>query len=101
MGQVEVGGPERLWVEVAYARPDRQWLLRCEVAAGARVRDVIRVSGLLRQCPEIDPDNTPLGIFSRPVSADERVQDGDRVEVYRPLAMDPREARRKRAQTQD
>jgi putative ubiquitin-RnfH superfamily antitoxin RatB of RatAB toxin-antitoxin module len=84
-------------VEVAYALPERQWLLALQVQAGTTVRDAIAISGILRHCPEVALDRVPVGIFGEPVSLDEVLQEGDRVEIYRPLHADPKVVRRELA----
>ena len=84
-------------VEVAYARPDRQRLVRVELAAGATARDAVRASRLEEEFPEIDIERAPLGVFGRACSGETVLRAGDRVEIYRPLQIDPKEARRKRA----
>ena len=84
-------------VELAVATAERQVLLRLEVAAGSRVRDVITRSDIGSRFPELDLDEMPVGIWGRPVSRDCLVGPGDRVELYRPLGIDPRDARRLRA----
>lgn len=85
-------------VEVAYALPEKQTLLRVQVRGGATVEDVIRASGVLAAFPEIDLATNKVGIFSKLVKLDETVRDKDRVEIYRPLIADPKEVRRKRAE---
>jgi uncharacterized protein len=85
-----------LHCEVAYARPDRQWVVAVALREGATAMDALRASRLVTLCPEIDPEHAVLGIFGKVVAADQRLRDGDRVEIYRPLAADPREARRAR-----
>lgn len=87
-----------LTVEVVYALPAQQTLLRVELAEGATVEDAIRASGVLEACPEIDLAQNKVGIFSKLVKLDETVRDRDRVEIYRPLIADPKEVRRKRAE---
>ena len=84
-------------VEVAYARPDRQWLVAVEVAPGATARDAIDRSGILEQCPEIDPQALQVGVFGEVCEPDTVLRAGDRVEIHRPLQVDPKEARRRRA----
>ena len=86
----------RLHCEVAYARPDRQWIVAVELPDGASAIDALRASQLPMLCPEIVPESAILGIFGKVVPADHRLRDGDRVEIYRPLAADPRDARRAR-----
>jgi hypothetical protein len=90
--------PTVIHVEVVYALPDRQSLLRVQLAEGATVGDAIRVSGVQEAYPEIDLARNKVGIFSKLVKLDERVRDKDRVEIYRPLIADPKEVRRKRAE---
>jgi uncharacterized protein len=85
-------------VEVIYALPATQPLLRVELAEGSTVDDAIRASGVLEAFPGIDLAKNKVGIFSRLVKLDEVVRDKDRVEIYRPLIADPKEVRRKRAE---
>jgi hypothetical protein len=85
-------------VEVIYALPTQQPLLRVKLAEGATVEDAIRASGVLDTFPEIDLTRNKVGIFSKLVKLDEKVRDRDRVEIYRPLIADPKEVRRKRAE---
>ncbi len=90
----------RVPVEVAYARPDAQVLVPVLVADGATVREAIEQSRILERFPEIDLDVNKVGIFSQPVSLDRLVKAHDRVEIYRPLRVDPREARRLQAENE-
>jgi uncharacterized protein len=85
-------------VEVLYALPAQQPLLRVQLAEGATVEDAIRASGVLDEFPEIDLASNKVGIFSKLVKLDEAVRDKDRVEIYRSLIADPKEVRRKRAE---
>jgi putative ubiquitin-RnfH superfamily antitoxin RatB of RatAB toxin-antitoxin module len=85
--------------EVAYARPDLQLVLAVQLHEGATAREALLVSGLLERCTEIDPATAAFGVFGRVVSPDHVLQDGDRVEIYRPLKVDPRAARRARAKS--
>ncbi|HEC17312.1 MAG TPA: RnfH family protein [Sedimenticola sp.] len=84
-------------VEVAYARPDEQAVLSVPFRPGMRVRDAIEASKIRERFPEIDLDVNKVGVFGKVVKPDARVSAGDRVEIYRPLIADPKEARRKRA----
>lgn len=68
-----------------------------EVAAAATALDAIRASGLLERFPGLDVSAQTIGVWGRVCALETRLQDGDRVEIYRPLAMDPNEARRLRA----
>ena len=56
------------------------------------------MSGLLQQCPEIDLSRNKVGIFSKMKELDTVLSDGDRVEIYRELKADPKEARRRRVE---
>ena len=84
-------------VEIVLATPGRQVLLALEVEEGSSVADVIARSGIGSQFPELDAGKLPVGIWGTRVSRGSPVGPGDRVELYRPLEIDPREARRQRA----
>ena len=83
-------------VEVAYAKPEKQWILPIDVAAGATVADAISASGIMARCPELELATVHTGIFGKPCPLHQQLQAGDRVELYRPLLTDPRSARRER-----
>ena len=82
-------------VEVAYATLQRQWLLELDVPAGTTAGEALRLSGLVEDCPDLDTRN--IGIFGEHVARDRVLEDGDRVEIYRPLIADPKEVRREAA----
>lgn len=83
-------------VEVAYAEPARQFLLRLDLPAGVTVAEAI-VASAVEHAFAIDAAELGVGIWSKPVSRDAVLANGDRVELYRPLKADPKEARRQRA----
>ncbi|KNC07298.1 hypothetical protein AC790_20840 [Pantoea sp. RIT-PI-b] len=85
-------------VEVVYALPDKQYLRSVTIEEGATVKQVIQASGLLSLRKDIDLSTNKVGIYSRPVKLTDAVQDGDRIEIYRPLIADPKEMRRQRAE---
>jgi uncharacterized protein len=89
---------ERIVLEVAYAQPDGQWLRTVEVEAESTAAQAVEASGILSELPQLDIANLQLGIFGRLVASDTIVVAGDRVEIYRALKIDPKEARRRRAQ---
>jgi uncharacterized protein len=89
---------DKIDIEVVYALPGEQMLLRQSVPAGATVADAIHASGVLEKHPEIDLDKNKLGIFGKLTKADTVLRDKDRIEIYRPLISDPKEVRRKRAE---
>lgn len=88
---------ETIRIEVVYATPAAQDVVLVEVPRGASVQDAVFGSGLLARHPGIDADNPPLGVYGRRVSADTRVEAGDRVEIYRELIVEPKQMRRLRA----
>ncbi|MEY4474953.1 MAG: hypothetical protein RL248_720 [Pseudomonadota bacterium] len=85
-------------VEVVYALPERQYAHTVSLDVGSTIEDAINVSGLLELRPEIDLKKNKLGIYSRQVKLGDKLNDGDRVEIYRPLIADPKELRRQRAE---
>ncbi len=87
---------QMLKCEVAYARPDRQFVVTVELGEGATACDALLVSGLIEACVEVDPATAVYGVFGRVVRSDHLLHDGDRLEIYRPLREDPRAARRAR-----
>lgn len=84
-------------VEVVYALPERQYLRQLALQEGSTLEQAIRASGLLALRQDIDLDVNKVGIFSRPAKLEDELSDGDRVEIYRPLLIDPKELRRQRA----
>jgi len=84
-------------VEIAYSRANEPVLIACKMHEEATVEEAIAASGILSYYPEIDKTAISVGIFSRKVSLESRLQDGDRIEIYRPLLIDPMAARRLRA----
>lgn len=87
---------EPIVVEVAYALPDRQRLVVVDVPDGASVAAAIAASGLVDEFG-LDEATLDVGIWSRRTTLDTRVKAGDRIEIYRPLTVDPKTARRQRA----
>lgn len=84
-------------VDVCYALPERLWRVRLELADGATVGEAIELAGFAAEFPDVDPAMMGVGIFSRLCGLQDRLHDGDRVEIYRPLIHDPKDARRSRA----
>ena len=82
-------------IEVVSAQPGGADTVSESLDEGATVGDALRASGILERRPGIDVRR--LGVFGKEVSAQTRLRDGDRVEIYRPLPIDPKEARRRRA----
>jgi len=82
-------------VEVSYAVPGAQRVLAIRVPAGCTARRAVALSCMAQLFPEIDADQCPLGVFGVEVADDHRLNDGDRLEIYRPLENDPLETRRR------
>lgn len=96
--------PELITVEVAYATEQRQLIIPLQVPRGTSAYEAVLQSGIVTEFPQIDVEQDPMGIFSRrldgkvlPLPAEYLLQDKDRVEIYRPLLIDPKQARVKRA----
>jgi|AP82_1055514.scaffolds.fasta_scaffold19149_2 hypothetical protein len=91
-------------VEVAYATPDRQLIISLEVPVGTTAYEAVMLSKIAEEFENIDPEKDPMGIFSRlldgkghPTPAEYQLLALDRVEIYRPLTIDPKQARLRRA----
>ena len=84
-------------VEVIYALPASEDTMRIFLPANSKLMDAIVASGMLERHPEIDLAHQTCGVFGEPRALDSVLADGDRVELYRPLRTDPKEARRRRA----
>jgi putative ubiquitin-RnfH superfamily antitoxin RatB of RatAB toxin-antitoxin module len=84
-------------VEVVYALAETADAVSVTLPSGATAADAVIASGMLERHPEIDLLRHKLGIYGKAVESGARVADGDRVEIYRPLMLDPKEARRRRA----
>jgi putative ubiquitin-RnfH superfamily antitoxin RatB of RatAB toxin-antitoxin module len=88
---------QKTLIEVAYATPLKQLILEREVETGSAARDAVKSCGIDQHFPEIDLENCDIGVFGKAVADDYEVNDGDRIEIYRPLIADPKEIRRQRA----
>ncbi len=97
---------ESIAVEVAYATPQRQLIVPLRVPVGTTALEAVRLSDIAAEFSEIDIEKDPMGIFSRPLDgkgrptpAEYEMCAGDRVEIYRPLLIDPKAARLDRVKT--
>ncbi|GAA0844000.1 RnfH family protein [Marinobacter szutsaonensis] len=90
-------------VEVAYARPDKQEIVPVTVPEGTTALEAVKLSGITDIFPEVDPGSNDMGIFGKVIKdpAAHELRDGDRVELYRPLKIDPKQARLNRAKKKD
>lgn len=94
---METAMAEMLNIEVCYALPGKQELVKVKLPAGATVQQALEASGLLAKYPEIDLKKNKFGIFAKLSKLDALLRDRDRVEIYRPLIADPKEVRKQRA----
>ncbi|MBC8211369.1 MAG: RnfH family protein [Gammaproteobacteria bacterium] len=86
-----------LHIEIAYATPEQQIILEQQVAEGTSPRDVVLASDIEQYFPEIDKQSCDIGIFGKAIRPDQQLENGDRIEIYRPLLADPKEVRKRRA----
>jgi putative ubiquitin-RnfH superfamily antitoxin RatB of RatAB toxin-antitoxin module len=103
MGRIVPETAAMINVELAYALPDRQFLISLKVSSGTTALQAIDKSDLRQKFPELDISK--VGIFSQVLGSKGlaeadvyKLQEGDRVEIYRPLTLDPKEIRRRRAE---
>lgn len=89
---------EKIKIEMVYALPHEQTLLKLEVPANSTIADALRLSGLAEKHPEIDLEKGKFGLYGKLSKTDTVLREKDRIEIYRPLLADPKEVRRKRAE---
>ena len=87
-------------VELIYPLPEEQILFTIRVANGTTIEQAIKSSGILTKYPQIDLNLNKVGIFSKVSPLNTELREGDRIEIYRPLIADPKEARKKKAAEQ-
>jgi putative ubiquitin-RnfH superfamily antitoxin RatB of RatAB toxin-antitoxin module len=85
-------------VSVVYCAQTAAWTRELEVGEGTTLRTAIEESGVLAAHPELRAAELSVGVFSKLLPLDTPVEEGDRIEIYRPLVVDPKEARRHRAE---
>jgi uncharacterized protein len=85
-------------IEVIYANAGDAHIIPMKIEADVTIRQVIEQSNILQKCPDIDLKLNKVGIFSKICELDTRLADGDRIEIYRPLIVEPMEARHRRAE---
>ncbi|MDG6772719.1 RnfH family protein [Thiomicrorhabdus sp. ZW0627] len=85
-------------IEVAYALPEEQYLFEQQVEEGCTVEQALKASKLLQEFPDLNIEK--VGIFGRQVPLETVLREGDRIEVYRPLKVDPRDRRRQQVENE-
>ena len=93
-----MGAADQIHVEVVYAQPEQAHLIALQLPAGSTIMRAIQDSGVLQRCPEINLALNKVGIFGKLKDLDTVLREGDRVEIYRSLRADPKEARRQRVE---
>jgi hypothetical protein len=84
-------------IEIAYALPTQQMILKLQVVEGTTAEQGVIASGIMQKFPEIDLAQNKLGIFGKLIKPDTVLREKDRVEIYRSLIADPKEVRKQRA----
>lgn len=90
--------PRELSVSVVYCAPGIEDVSELRVPDGSTAADAVAASGLLRRHAQLGGQPLDLGIWGRSCTPEHRLEEGDRVELYRPLTLDPKDARRVRAE---
>ena len=100
-----MSNPDSIDIEVAYARPDKQKILLVSVPEGTTAMEAAEISGIVSEFPEIDLSSAKMGLFGKHLGTkglagpeEYILKPRDRIEIYRPLLVDPKEVRRKRAE---
>lgn len=88
---------EMLNIEVCYALPEKQLLIKVKLPQGSTLQQALEASGVLLKHPEIDLKKNKFGVFAKLSKVDTVLRDRDRIEIYRPLIADPKEVRKQRA----
>ena len=89
---------EEIMVEIAYALPNRQLIVTVNLPTKTSIKSAIEASNILTEFPEIDLSVNKVGLFGKISQLDTLLRHKDRVEIYRPLTIDPKKARIKRAE---
>jgi uncharacterized protein len=85
-------------IEIVYAEPHRAIVKALSLAAGSQIADALQLAALEPAFSGVDLFNSPIGVFGRAAGKEYVLKEGDRIEIYRPLAADPKAARRSRVQ---
>ena len=94
----ELKATDLINIEVVYGTPTKQTLLALTVGQGSTIEQGIKQSTILVDHEEIDLSTNKVGIWSRTAKLTDLLNEGDRIEIYRPLIADPKEVRKRRAE---
>lgn len=89
--------PNMMTIEVAYALPRQQFLLQESVPVDCTVAEALAQSSIHQLVPHIEIVDGKVGVFGKVAKMTQQLRPGDRIEIYRPLVNDPKEARRRKA----
>ncbi|MDG1732479.1 MAG: RnfH family protein [Thalassotalea sp.] len=89
---------EQISIELVYALPNEQTLLSLSVDEKSTIEQAVVESGICQQYPEIDLSINKVGIWNKAAKLTQELEEGDRIEIYRPLIADPKEVRKRRAE---
>ena len=92
-----MGAQQTITVEVAYALAEKQAIIALEVVPKTTAIEAAQQSGIVQRFAGLDLEDVKLGIFGKAIAHSQVLQAGDRVEIYRPLIIDPKEVRKARA----
>jgi uncharacterized protein len=88
-----MSNPKKIQIEIVYARSDKQILRHFEMSEPCTIESALEISGFLTEHPELIEKNLTVGIFGKKMPLSTIIQEGDRIEIYRPLILDPKTAR--------
>lgn len=88
-------------IEVVYPLPKEQKIFFAEMQLGQTIQQAIEQSGILQHYPEIDLSQNAIGVFGKRKALSDEIKPQDRIEIYRPLEIDPKQARLIRAKKKD
>ncbi len=83
-------------IGVAYAEPDQQVWIKLEIPQGSTLLEAVHRSGILNRFPQLDLKRQKVGIFGKLVKLDTPLREGDRIEIYRPITVDPAKVKRRK-----
>jgi len=86
-----------LHITLCYAQPEAVWLREITVPPGTTALAALDASGFVKAFPQVDPLTHGLAHYGHPCPPEQILQDGDRIDILRPLVFDPKESRRRRA----